>query len=45
MVDVDLSLDTQEEKLSGTCCHVKCFEKCLYDEIEEHVLTMHELLQ
>ena len=41
--DVDLSLDSLREKLSGTCCQMKCYEKFLYAEIEEHIFTMREL--
>ena len=41
--DVDLSLDSLREKLSSTCCHMKCYEKFSYAEIEEHVFTMRVL--
>ena len=41
--DVDLSLDSLRKKLSGTCCQMKCYEKFLYAEIEEHIFTMREL--
>ena len=36
--DVDLSLDSLREKISGTCSHMKCYEKFSYAEIEEHVI-------
>ena len=41
--DADLRLVTLKEKTPGTCCHMKCFEKCSYAEIEKHVFTMREL--
>jgi hypothetical protein len=39
----DSSLGNLRDRVSGSCCHMKCFENVTYGEVEDHIFTMREL--